>query len=181
MKSAVHHHVSFLQVELLNRKVLKKRVQQLMLKRPRHAMPVLFSAALLKVFPLMDAQQRLSSILYRKLSKFIQHIELVDVYFWILLHHGDSLRQAIHTGPKLSGSCCLVSLRPSLVAGSLAVQSRGVTASARPLHARQGSDWRAHSGAAPHLRSEQGGDSRRVCPFRRVSRPIPASLPSLCV
>lgn len=115
MKSAAHHHVSFLQVELLNRKVLKKRVQQLMLKRPRHAMPVLFSAALLKVFPLMDAQQRLSSILYRKLSKFIQHIELVDVYFWILLHHGDSLRQAIHNGPKLSGSCCLVSLRPVLL------------------------------------------------------------------
>jgi len=43
----------------------------------------------------MAVHARVTSLMHKKLRNFIRHIELTDVYFWILEHHGDSLRQAI--------------------------------------------------------------------------------------
>jgi len=84
-------------VELLNRKVVKHNVKRLMLRQPFHSMPFLLCALLKKVLPplIAEVHERITSLMHTKLRNFIRHIQLSDVYFWILTHHGESLRQAL--------------------------------------------------------------------------------------
>ncbi|KAL1528936.1 hypothetical protein AB1Y20_010258 [Prymnesium parvum] len=97
-------------VELLKRSVVSKRVKRLMLRQPLHAMPFLLFIFLRKLLPplVADMHQRITSLIHRKLSVFIQSIELADVYFWILVHHGESLRQVILTCAEESAQPVLV-------------------------------------------------------------------------
>jgi len=84
-------------VELLNKKVVKKNVKRLMLRQPLHSMPFLLCALLKKLLPplVSEVHDRITTLMHDKLRHFIRYIELTDVYFWILTHHGESLRQAI--------------------------------------------------------------------------------------